>query len=126
MSENASGNQKLTTRQRRAIASLLRGENYEAAAMAAGVTPETVYRWRGLPEFTGELETQSQTAVKDATRQLTGSLTKCVDFLTSVIDDQEAPASVRVRAALGLIDRQLRMLEVTEVLTRLEALEARL
>ena len=47
-------------------------------------------------------------------------------LLSSVIDDDEAPAGVRLRAAQQVIDGSLKLLELTDVQERLTALEQRL
>ena len=49
-----------------------------------------------------------------------------VDMLTSVMEDDEAPAGVRLRAAQQVIDGSLKLLEVADIQERLTALEARL
>ncbi len=123
MTAKESENQ-LSTEQRRAIAVLVSGGSFEAAALAAGRVVGTIYKWRTMDDaFNRELDKHARTAVKDATLQMTGSLTMCVDFLQEVIQDTDVTTNTRVRAALGLIDRQIRMLEVTDIMVRLEALE---
>jgi len=123
MTENGKQNQKLTARQRKAIAAMTAGRNYEQAAMSAGVSTRTIARWREMPHFEDALQSAGQTAIGDASRKLTAGLETAVDFLLAVIQDEDAPPSVRVRAALGLIDRQIRLKETTEIMARLESLE---
>jgi hypothetical protein len=123
MSENVNQNQKLTSKQRRAIAALTAGQNYEQSALAAGVSTRTIARWREQEHFEDALQNAGQTAIGDASRKLTAGLDTAVDFLLAIIQDDDAPPSVRVRAALGLIDRQIRLKETTEIMTRLESLE---
>lgn len=126
MSHNDTLNQKLTPKQRRCVAALVDGQNYSRAALAAGVTTRTIARWRELPHFEQALQTAGRRAIADATRQITGGLTTAISFLLEVIQNERAPASVRTRAALGLIDRQIRLVEVSEILPRIEALEKQL
>ena len=61
-----------------------------------------------------------------AARRLTGKLDAAVGLLSSVIDDDEAPAAVRLRAASQVIDGSLKLLEITDIQERLMALEERL
>ena len=126
MAENSNQKQKLTHKQRAAIAALTSGHNYDQAAMAAGVSPRTIARWRELPHFELALRQAGRVAVADATRQLTSGLETAIAFLLSVIDNDHAPFSVRTRAALGLIDRQIRLVETSEILRRLDDIEAAL
>jgi len=124
MSENDQEKRRLTVKQRRAIEALLCGSTKGQAADAAGVTPRTLTRWRSQPEFDDELRRRSNQAIDDATRRLTGGLDRMVEVLLSVAEDVESPASVRVRAALGWINAQIKFIELNEVLERLETLEA--
>ena len=127
MADNSNQNQKLTPKQKAAIAALVDGQNYEQAAMTAGVSTRTIARWRELDHFEQALQRAGQVAMVDATRQLTAGLETAISFLLAVIVDTGVPPSVRVRAALGLIDRQIRLKETTELLERVAAsLEARL
>jgi len=123
MTKNSNKNQKLTPKQKACIAALVDGQNYSQAAMTAGVSTRTIARWRELPHFEQALQRAGQVAMADAARQLTAGLETAVDFLLDVIQNEKAPFSVRTRAALGLIDRQIRLKEVSEIMTRLEAVE---
>ena len=126
MSTNSSAERKLSAKQETALSALLAGKSFQQAALAAGVHERTLYRWRELPEFSSELERRGRRAMQDAARQLTGSLESAVSFLRGVMSDESAPAGVRVRAALGLIDRQIRLVELVELEERIAALESRL
>jgi len=126
MSDSDNLNAKLTVKQRACVAAMVDGQSYSQAAMSAGVTPRTIARWRELPHFEQALQQAGSRSISDAARQLTGGLETAIDFLLGVIENDDAPYSVRTRAALGLIDRQIRLVEITDILPRLEALEAQL
>ena len=126
MSQNGKLYQKLTPKQRKAISCLVDGGNFTRASLAAGVSTRTITRWRELPDFDAALKHAGTRKIADATRQITGGLETAIDFLLTIIDNEDAPYSVRTRAALGLIDRQIRLVEETDILERLEALENRL
>ena len=49
-----------------------------------------------------------------------------VDMLASVMEDDEAPPGVRLRAAQQVIEGSLKLLDVTDIQERLAALEERL
>jgi hypothetical protein len=122
MSEN--GVKNLTPRQRKAIEALLAGAKLNEAAVAAGVHPRTLSRWKEQEAFAFHLRRLSTLAVKDAATRLTGGMDAMLDVLQEVALDDEAPRHVRIRAALGWIDRQTKLVEVADILERLESLEA--
>ena len=115
----------LTTKQRRAVDALLSGANRDQASAAAGVSVRTLDRWRGeLPAFQDELRRRGREAVEGAAWRLRDSMKDAADVLTALMQDQEAPASVRLRAAQAVIDSGLKVIEAADILDRLEALEA--
>ena len=125
MSENVAP-KKLSPRQNKALAVLLLGCTKQEAAAVAGVTPKTIERWTGENvAFHDELQRRSGQAVQDATRRLTGTLDMAVDVFREVMEDKETPASVRLRAGNYAATHALRLLEVSEVLRRLDELEAK-
>lgn len=124
MSENVT--RKLTTKQRKGLEALLAGAKVKDAALKAGVATRTIQRWRDENEaFAFELQRLSTQATKDAARRLTGNMDDMLDVLLKIANDERGmvPPGVRVRAALGWIDRQARLVEMAEILERLEALE---
>jgi len=114
---------KLTAKQKKAVAALVQGARDKEAAIAAGVADRTMARWKELPEFTAAVKTGSSAVIDDATRYLTAGLSTMLTILLNVAKDKSAPDSVRIRAALGWIDRQVRFVEQTEILERLDMLE---
>jgi hypothetical protein len=48
---------------------------------------------------------------------------EAVETLRKIIGDPDAPSSSRVQAAKAIIDSGLRIVEITDIITRLEALE---
>ena len=123
MSEN--GTQKLTSTQRKAIEALLEGAKVKEAALVAGVSTRTLQRWREQEAFALELHQRNTHAIKDAAMRLTAHFDDMLDVLLAIAKDEQGmySESVRVRAALGWIDRQIRMMETTEVLERILRLE---
>ena len=121
MSPNDS--KKLTPRQKRAIEALLAGAKHKDAALVANVSPRTLSRWKDTKAFASELQRRSGQAVKDAATRMTGNMDAMLDVLLEVANDDMAPRHVRVRAATSWIDRQGRLVELAEVLERLDALE---
>jgi hypothetical protein len=121
MSENDA--KSLTWKQKKALSSLLTGAKVKDAALVAGVAERTVYRWQTEEAFALELHRRSTLATKDAARRLTTGLDDMLDVIMDIALDEEASRHVRLRAALGWIDRQYKVVELADVLERLDMLE---
>jgi len=123
MSQNVT-DKKLTPRQQRAIGALLTGGTHQDAAAAAGLkNRRTIERWLEQEDFAGELHERSQETVHEASRRLAGTLDLAVNTFREIMNDMDQPASVRLRAANYAATHALKLLEVSEVLRRLDALE---
>lgn len=115
---------KLDHRHRRAIEALVSGANVTQAAAVAGVSRRTLYRWKTEEKaFKAELQRLGNEAMTDAAVRLKGSMSVAVDLLRAVMLDEEENTANRIRAAQVTIDAGLRLVEATEILQRLEALE---
>lgn len=126
-SEEKPAVKELTSAQRKAIAVLLVSKDIGRAAAELGVSERTLYRWGGDPVFHAALVAAEGEAIDYAVRRLVKLGDKAIDTLEKVLDDDQASASTRVRAALGVLAtlgelRTLRNLEVR--LTALEAMYA--
>ena len=117
---------KLTAKQAKGLEALLDGANIQDAAAAAGVNRKTLARWLQEPAYWKLYQVNSRRGLELAARRLTGKLDTAVDMLASVMEDDEAPAGVRLRAAQHVIDSSLRLLDATDIQDRLAALEERL
>jgi hypothetical protein len=76
--------EKLTPRQRRAIAALLSSRDVKAAALAAKVGARTLYRWLDDQSFRNALSAAESEAIDTATRRLIGLEDSAVDAFTDV------------------------------------------
>lgn len=119
----------LTSKQRAAVSALLEGKTQAQAATAAGVSAKTVWRWLAdNNDFQTAVKGHSILALKAARVQLAGSLETAVetiiDIMTMIKPNQGS--GTRLRAAGMVLDNALRMAEMTDVLERLEAIEAKL
>lgn len=118
---------RLTGKKAKALEALLDGSNVQDAALAAGVNRKTLGRWLSYDmEFWRAYQRHSQSSLQLAARRLANKLDMAVDMLASVMEDDEAPASLRLRAAQQVIDGSLRLLEAADFAERLTSLEARL
>ena len=117
---------KLSAKQVKGLEALLDGANIQDAAAAAGVNRKTLGRWLTEPLFWKTYQLNSRRGLELAARRLTGKLDMAVDMLASVMEDDEAPPGVRLRAAQQVIEGSLKLLDVTDIQERLAALEERL
>lgn len=118
---------RLKGKQAKALDGLLDGLNVQDAAALAGVNRKTLSRWLNEDAtFWKAYQLHSHAALQLAARRLTSRLDGAVELLGSVMEDEEAPAGVRLRAAAQVIDGSLRLLETADFAERLLALEARL
>lgn len=120
MSEN------LTGRQLTAIDAMLTGAGHNDAAAAAGVTARTLRRWRSSPAFRTELTTRATESLDDVTRQLTAAAGGAARVMRAVVDDEEIAPMIRLRAADLVLSHNTRLLELHNLLQRLDDLESRL
>lgn len=100
---SANNNHDLSPKQRIAIQALATGADVTAAA-EAGVHRTTVHHWcRTLPVFRAALRessAQHADALRDQLRNMSNS---AAAILREVLENKEAPQSLRLRAALAVI-----------------------
>ncbi len=115
---------KLTGRQARAIAALLKEKDVSAAAKAAKVGERTLYRW--LTEdaaFQRELQAAEGRAISGAVRRLADLTGTAVETLRGVMLATDAPLSAKVRAADIVLSRLLDLRQMVDFEARLADLE---
>lgn len=92
---------KLNPRQRKAVVALLEEPTVAAAAQAAGVTENTLFRWLDRDEdFAGAIREARKCAVERAVGRLANAAVDAVETLAS---DPDTPARVRVQTATALL-----------------------
>jgi len=116
---------KLPLRAERAIEALLSCASVGEAAIAAGVSEKTLYRWQQNPAFQAELTTAKQKLLDGAVLRLRRAADGAVKTLTTIAGDEKVQASVRVSAAGRLLDCTLRFVEIVDLEERLSVLEKR-
>ena len=116
----------LTTRQYKAIESLLGGASKPKAAEACGVTIRTIERWLQDPDFNNELGRRSEFAIRRAAIRLTALLDTAAGVLYQAMIDPDRQTTVKLRAANHVFTHALKLIEVGEIMRRLDELESRL
>ena len=114
----------LRPRQTAAIAALLNTGKVTDAAAAGGVTTKTIYAWLREPDFSAALRAAEADALRGLSRRLAGLGEAAADALRDALDEEQ-PIGIRLRAADLVTQRGPALAELTDLITRLEALEAR-
>ena len=112
----------LKPRQVAAIAALLATGKIPDASTAAGVSTKTVYAWLRQDAFKAELRQAESDALRGLARRLAGLGESAADALKDALDSEQN-IGVRLRAADLVLSRGPALLELVNVLERLEVLE---
>ena len=114
----------MTPKKQKALVALLTQPTKEKAAAAAGITSKTLRGYLDDPEFQAEYKKAFAGLVEDATRKVQQTLDPAVAVLREVMEDSDENGQVRVSAARSVLEYGLKMTEQTDIITRLQELEA--
>lgn len=112
---------RLSPRKRRAIVALISEKDARAAAVAAGISERSMYRWLGEAAFKDGLNDAEAELEASARRELLSRLKKAIEVITRVLESNR-PAD-QLRAAQVILDYSLRFKDL-DVERRLAELEA--
>lgn len=97
---------QLSARQTRALWLYAQGSTDAEVAIELGVERSTAWRWRTADlAFRRELRRSNAVATKAAAARLEGLVDRALDVVRSVLDDDDAPVAVRLRAAEIVLHR---------------------
>lgn len=113
----------LSTKQARAIGALLASRTVIDAAQEAGISARQLHRWLAEPAFLAELQLAETAVIEHTTRRLSTATTQALDTVIRVMESGSSD-SVKLRAAIALLDTTLRWHELRAIEVRLAALEA--
>lgn len=117
----------MTSRQKRALAALLQYPTVTAAAKAAGVSYSGLRGWlKNDDEFREAYQEELAGLISEAAAQAKQSISPALSTLQEITEDPSSPGAVRVSAAKTLLDAALKLTEITDIITRVEALESNL
>jgi len=112
---------KKTRKRELALAALLAEPTVEAAAVKAGVSPVTLWRWLQEPDFHEAYRDARRKVVSQAVSHLQNAATEAVEALRRNLM-AESP-SVQVRAAVAILTQAFRGVELEDLAARVDALE---
>ncbi len=113
----------LTVKQRKAVESLLTTWDITQAALLAGVSRDTLYRWLRAEEFRQALQDATRASLEGLSRGLVAMGTQAMEVLSAAMADTTAPAAAKVRAAEIVLTKILSLRELIDLEERITALE---
>ena len=117
------GSDRLSTRQRRFIASLLSASSIREAAEAAELSEPTAYRYLAVGGVKRELARRQEAILSQVGARMVSDAMVARDALLLVIGNDEVAPGTRVRACQVVLDVVLRMYEVLSLSERVRQLE---
>lgn len=111
----------LSSKQLKTIETLLTHGSVDAAAAAAGVSRNSIYKWFKDETFVAELRKAEAEAVQGLSRALVGLGEKATKALADALDSDKI--AIRLRASEIVINNLLRLRELVDVEARLTELE---
>lgn len=115
--------QKLSRKKEQAIAALLLEPTIPEAAKSIKVHERTLWRWLKNPSFKKAYQKARFEVVSQAIAQLQKVTGEAVQTLREIINDHDAPADARVRAAQVIMTMAFKGIETEDLELRLVALE---
>lgn len=117
---------QLTTKQLKAIQTLLAEDTMGKAAKEAGVTRNTLYRWLEDDLFMKELSRCKRLIINQGLMKLQKGTNAAVETLIEVAKDREVPPSARVAASREILNNTFRSLEAEDLEERISSIELKL
>ena len=113
--------QNLTPKQRATIAALLSQPTVSAAAKQVSVSRDAVYRWLKEPDFASALTAAESEHLQSVQRGMLAVSERALVVLGNLLVSESE--SIRLRAALGILEQAIRLRELIALDARLTALE---
>ncbi|MDQ3694766.1 MAG: phBC6A51 family helix-turn-helix protein [Chloroflexota bacterium] len=123
MRQDATVQQPLSPKQRRAVEALLTTGEVAAAARDVGINRGTLYRWLQEPAFLAAVREAEAKALDELSRLLVRLSRTAVGTLAKAMSDPATPAATRVRAADAVLGRLLQLRELASLEDRVVELE---
>lgn len=116
----------ITPKQDAALTALLTYGTVTAAAKQANVGERTLHTWLKEDDFRTELQRRQNEVVDAGYRLLTAGVAGAVATMRAIVDDANAPAATRLRAAEMIVANLLKWREQTDLVERMAAMEAQI
>lgn len=110
-------------RQDKALLALLNSTTRTEAAKKAGITDNTLRSYLNDPEFRKRYDTARTMALKETTALIQANMQPAAMALVEICRDKKANEQSRVSAARSLLEYGVKLSELTDIYSRIEALE---
>ena len=114
---------KFGRKKEEAIAAMLSQPSLEAAARSIGISVKTLHRWLKIPEFHRSYFDARREVVSQANARMQQNAGFAAATLLKTMVSQDVPASVRVRAALSVMQIAQKSFQDEDLEMRLAAVE---
>ncbi len=114
----------LTDRQIKVLPYIVASSTYSEGCKRAKVSRKTFYRWLDDPAFRSVLETQQKALAARALGMLAQNVTQAVERLASLVNDDDK--RLGRMASKDLLEYHAKYVELQDIESRLQAVEARL
>jgi hypothetical protein len=123
MTDNDRSECTLTPKQDKLIAALLAGHTMLAAAKIVGCTDKTARAWLEIEQVQRAYKAAKKAAFDDALEQLRYKVPGAISTLSTIMTNDEAPESSRVRAAQIILEQAIEQHQTKELEERIAELE---
>jgi len=106
------------------LAALLTYPTVREAAAATNISESAIYAWLKKDDFKAELNARRSELVTDTKNYLQSRLREVTDTIFAIMNDTGASPQTRLNAASEAFRNTLRLIETSDILIRLDALEA--
>lgn len=113
----------LPVKQELALQAVISHPTLKEAALAAGVSETTLWRYMQDESFSRRLREARRDAINHAVIRLQRSSSDAVTVLRELMMKHDAPASARITAARTILDYSIRAVEIDELNARIDQLE---
>lgn len=113
----------LPTKQELALRAVISHPTLKEAALAAGISETTLWRYMQDESFSRRLREARRDAVNHAIIRLQRASSDAVTVLHDLMMKTDAPASARITAARTVLDYSIRAIEIDELKGRIDQLE---
>ena len=107
------------------LSALLCSPTVKAAALVARVPQTTIYTWLRKPEFKAEYDRRRREIISDTANYLRSLTREAADVVADIMNDPNTQAQTRLYAARTIFEYSIKLTETTDILERIEALEAK-
>jgi len=115
----------INAKQQNFIEAYLTSNSMKEAVKKCGIARKTAYNYLKENEVKEEIQRRKKELMQDTTLFMQNNLQRASQVLMDIINDEKTPQSVKVQAVNSLFSNCQKLVENTDILERIEELEAR-